>query len=136
MGFWLVSIFPYMGWMRLIWAAVHSNHLPVKINNRNTRKRYEVCVKLTIKSPKRRQWSEYDVFIFNFQHISHFFLVFLLLAITGKYLLGGYVVHTPSWHLLVQKHLWQYKNNVWNLFKVNNKDTRTMSMTSFWCLYC
>ena len=21
-------------------------------------------------------------------------------------------------------------------FKVNKKDTRTMSMTSFWCLYC
>ena len=23
-----------------------------------------------------------------------------------------------------------------NLFKVNNKDTRTTSMTPFWCLYC
>ena len=22
---------------------------------------------------------------------------------------------------------------LWNMFKVNNKDTRTMSMTSFWC---
>ena len=22
------------------------------------------------------------------------------------------------------------------MFEVNNKDTRTMSMTSFWCLYC
>ena len=25
---------------------------------------------------------------------------------------------------------------MWNLFKVNNKDTRTTSMTSFWFLYC
>ena len=23
-----------------------------------------------------------------------------------------------------------------NMFKVNDKDTRTMSMTSFWCFYC
>ena len=23
-----------------------------------------------------------------------------------------------------------------NMFKVNNKDTRTTSITSFWCLYC
>ena len=25
---------------------------------------------------------------------------------------------------------------VLDMFKVNNKDTRTSSMTSFWCLYC
>ena len=24
----------------------------------------------------------------------------------------------------------------WSLLKVNNKDTRTTSLTSFWCLYC
>ena len=27
-----------------------------KFNNRSTRKRYEICWKLTIKTPKRRQW--------------------------------------------------------------------------------
>ena len=26
--------------------------------------------------------------------------------------------------------------NVWNLFNVNNKDTTTTAVTSFWCLYC
>ena len=25
---------------------------------------------------------------------------------------------------------------MWNRFKVNNKDTRTTSLVSFWCLYC
>ena len=25
---------------------------------------------------------------------------------------------------------------MWNMFKVNKKDTRMTSMTSFWCLYC
>ena len=25
---------------------------------------------------------------------------------------------------------------MWNIFKVNNKDTRTTSLSSFWCLYC
>ena len=25
---------------------------------------------------------------------------------------------------------------MWNLFNVTNKDTRTMSLMSFWCLYC
>ena len=26
--------------------------------------------------------------------------------------------------------------NKWNMLKVNNKDTRRTSLTSFWCLYC
>ena len=43
-----------------------------KLNNRNTRKRYEACAKLTIKSPERRQSITFDVCIFNFEHISHF----------------------------------------------------------------
>ena len=43
-----------------------------KFNSRNTRKRYEIYSKLTIKTSD-------DVFIVNFEHISHLFLVFLLL---------------------------------------------------------
>ena len=39
-------------------------------------------------------------------------------------------------HLLAQSHRWTYQINVWNLLKVNNKDTRLMSFTSFWCPYC
>ena len=35
----------------------------------------------TIKTPKRRQWRRSDVFIVNFKHISHFFLMFLLLTL-------------------------------------------------------
>ena len=33
---------------------------------------------------------------------------------------------------------WKHQNNVWSLFKFNNKDTTTTSpsMTSVWCLYC
>ena len=31
----------------------------------------------------------------------------------------------------------QYKRleNVWNMFKINNKDIRATSLTSFWCFY-
>ena len=43
--------------------------------------------------------------------------------------------HLPSRALLVQSQQWKHQSNVWKLFKVNNKDTRTTSMTSFWCLY-
>ena len=41
----------------------------------------------------------------------------------------------PSRHLLIQSQQRKHQNNVWNLFNVNNKDIRTTSLTSFWCLY-
>ena len=44
------------------------------------------CSKLTIKTPKRRQWRHSGVFIFNFEHILHLFLVILLLTL-NKYML-------------------------------------------------
>ena len=43
-----------------------------KANNRNSRKRCEICSKLTIKTPKRRQWPGSDVFTVNFEHIYTF----------------------------------------------------------------
>ena len=53
-----------------------------KVNNRNTRTRCEICSKLTIKTPKQRLWRPSDVFIVNFEHISHLALVFLLLNLS------------------------------------------------------
>ena len=53
-----------------------------KFNKRNTRKRCEICLKLTIKTPKRCHWRRSGVFIVNFEHISQLFLiVFLLLTL-------------------------------------------------------
>ena len=39
-----------------------------KANNRNTRKRCEICSKLKIKTPEKRLWRRSAVFIFNFEH--------------------------------------------------------------------
>ena len=49
----------------------------LKVNNRNSRKKCEICSKLTIKTPERRS----GVFIVNFEHILHIFLLFLLLTL-------------------------------------------------------
>ena len=53
----------------------------LKFNNRNTRKRCEICSKLSIKTPERRQWRRSGVFTVNFEHISHLFLMFSLLTL-------------------------------------------------------
>ena len=47
-----------------------------------------------------------------------------------------FVTQLPSRHLLVQGQQWKHKNNLWNLHKVNNKNTRATSMASLLCLYC
>ena len=53
----------------------------LKVNNRNTGTKCEICSKLTTKTPERCIWHRSDVFIVNFEHISHLALVFLLLTL-------------------------------------------------------
>ena len=68
-----------------------------KVNNRNTRTRCEICSKLTVKTPERRQWRQWrrsGAFIVNFEHISYVVLVFLSLTLsrqmpTGKLISAG-----------------------------------------------
>ena len=53
----------------------------LKVNNRNTRTRCEICSKLTIRTSERHQWRRSGVFIVNFEHISHLVLLLLLLTL-------------------------------------------------------
>ena len=46
-----------------------------KVNNRN-RTKFEMCSKLTIKTPERRYCRRFGIFIDDFEHISHLVLVF------------------------------------------------------------
>ena len=57
----------------------------LKVNNRNSRTRCGICSKITIKTPECRQWRRSGVFNVNFEHISHLFLMFLMLTF-NKYL--------------------------------------------------
>ena len=53
----------------------------LKVDNRNTRVRCEICSKLTMKTPERCQWRRPGAFIVNFEYILHLVLVFLLLTL-------------------------------------------------------
>ena len=52
-----------------------------KVINRNTRQICDICSKLRIKTPEWCHWRRFGVFILNFDHISHLFLVLLLLTL-------------------------------------------------------
>ena len=56
-----------------------AKHHLFKVNNRNTKKRCEICSKSTMKTSQKRHWSRSGVFVVNSEHISHLSLVFLLL---------------------------------------------------------
>ena len=88
-----------------------------KVNNRNTRTICEICSKLTIKTPERRQmellvktvngwksltiykkssiWHRSGVFIVNFEQIHRLFWYFYCWLLTSKYHLG-YVPYNSS----------------------------------------
>ena len=70
-------------WEGLTYSLINQssagNHM-FKVNNRN-RTRCELCLKLTIKIPERRHWRPSGVCIVNFEHVSHFFLMFPLLTL-------------------------------------------------------
>ena len=57
---------------------VPANICLFKVSNRSTAKKCEICSKLAIKTS--------DIFIASFEHISHLFLVFLLLTLNMEML--------------------------------------------------
>ena len=70
----------------------------LKVNNRNNRERWGICSKLATKTQERCYWTYYGVFIANFEHVSHFFLVFLLLSLNNLMFAGNPLVFIPySW---------------------------------------
>ena len=61
----------------------------LKVNDRNTRTRCEICSKLTVKTPERRHLRCSGVFNIKFEHSSYPVLVFQLLTLRSKCRLGS-----------------------------------------------
>ena len=81
---WLSQIYKKKKWkVKLHWssASISAGNYMLKVNNRINTTRWEICSKLTIKIPKRRQWRRSGNFI-NFEHISYLVVVFLLLTLS------------------------------------------------------
>ena len=81
-----------------VWPSLPTMIFPVviylfKVNDINTRARREICSKLTIKTPERRHWRRFGVFIVNFEHILHLALVFLLLNLNMQLPVGFSVIN-------------------------------------------
>ena len=62
-------------YVKLCWTFPANIYL-FKVYNSSTRKKREICSKLTIKRKERRHWRRSTVLIVNFKHISHIFHIF------------------------------------------------------------
>ena len=82
--FLLLSLINFLSINFVVVNPCSANIHLFKVNNRNTRTRSEICSKLGIKAPERRHWPRSDVFIVNFYHISHLFLLFYCWLWTSK----------------------------------------------------
>ena len=60
-----------------------------KVNNGNITRRREKCLKLTIKTPERRHWRHFSVFIVNLEHMSRLVILLLLLTLSRKMPVGN-----------------------------------------------
>ena len=53
----------------------------LKVNNKSTRTKYDICSKLTTNTPEWLRWNRSSVFIVNLEHTSYLILAFLLLTL-------------------------------------------------------
>ena len=72
-----------------------NNHLFI-VDNNYTRKRCKICSKLIIKTPEWRS----TVFVVDFEHIPHLFLVFLLLILNKLVFAGSHPINLKTLKLL------------------------------------
>ena len=66
-------------WYLWDWFIFPAGIYLLKVNNKNARTMCEICSKLTIKTPERL--IGFYIGLYNFEHISHLALVFLLLTL-------------------------------------------------------
>ena len=105
------------------WAGIYL----LKVNNRNTRTRWEICSELAIKTSQRRHWCRSGVFIVNFEHISRIFLVFLLLTLNMQ-LLAGQAAKKSNFLQVRVVHV-ERDIEIWRFADVSKRECRKKILT-------
>ena len=77
-----------------------------------------------------------DLMLFHRKIWKYFWLFFNIMKerLNAVFIESGFVSSQPA--LTYSKSMIKHYNKLWNMFKVNNNDTRTRSLASFWRLYC
>ena len=77
-----------------------------KVDNGNIRTMCEICLKLTVKTPERRQWCHSGVFIVDFNRFHTFFWCFHCWLWTSKCRQGATIKTLSPLYRLLDCHCW------------------------------
>ena len=84
-------VFKFDSYIKHIWANYPANIYLFKVNNRNTRKRCEICSKLTIKHQNDELWTHFTPFssvsFVDFEQVNISWVVFMIQINDKKYLM-------------------------------------------------
>ena len=94
-----------------------------KVNNGNTIRRFEICSKLTIKTPEWHQWGRSGVFMVNSEHIKHLFPVFYCWLWTSTYV---------SWDLRYDLMIAYFCTIAYNTTRIQHKQERRQKPDFVW----
>ena len=97
------TVFPYLLVTLNMFSTLIFGIFLLKVDIRNTRTIFEICSKLTIKTPERRQWRCFGVFIVNFERISNFTK-------------ADWRCFSCLSRCLPQRNLWTNKPKIWRLW--------------------
>ena len=99
----ILNIWAYF--LRAADSNLPTNTYLFKFNSRNNRKSCGTCSKVTIKTQERCQWYRSGVSIVNLDHISHLFLVFILLTLQLHRQGSFMFLQFTFWIILMKKFL-------------------------------
>ena len=118
----------------ILWLNNLAGIYMLKVNNRSTRTRCEICSKLTIKIPERRHWRLWTNFtpcssvsIVNFEHV-----------IAGS-VFRMYKMKALARNVLMQKFMYRHLNVpvlCWTCSKFKIKTSEWHHLASLWYVYC
>ena len=85
----------------------------LKVNNRNTRTRCEICSKLTIKIPERPYWRRSSVSIVNFEYVTAGWIPEYGFSLSCVFLYRGRIKDS----VLIRENTSQRKPVFWNILR-------------------
>ena len=114
-----------------------------KVDNRNTRTRCEICSKLTMKIPERRQWrfTPCSSISINFKQVNANWVRLKTkqqseISQAKRYILYNSGNIVCFYRFFLRKNIWKFKKSVRQFIFKSCMNSGLHQLRSFWCFCC